>query len=138
MSERIEKGKEYVRELSLRQKIAIGASVLPLVVSLQVAKDQSERPKSPTVKFYNPITWVASPVSNWIEGKVHLSQDINQPPQFQPKVENGGLPDNTTPTDGLPDKPTPNNGIPDSPTGHNGLPDVPNNQLPDKQPSPSR
>lgn len=61
--------KSGFKELPLAQKVAlIGGLIGMVAVPIQVAIDQAERPKSPEVTFYNPITWVATPISEGIQG----------------------------------------------------------------------
>ncbi len=66
-------------KLSARTKRAIGGLTLAVVslVGLQVAHNQGEHPKQPTVEVANPLTWVATPISeaiDHIEGSAHNNQ----------------------------------------------------------------
>jgi hypothetical protein len=60
--------KSGFKELPLVQKVAlVGGLVGMVAVPIQVAIDQAERPKSPDVTI-NPITWLATPISNGLQG----------------------------------------------------------------------
>ncbi|HSX45148.1 MAG TPA: hypothetical protein VLF39_03550 [Candidatus Saccharimonadales bacterium] len=76
------------QNISVGRVLAVGASVLTAAglvgVPLQVAIDQGNRPAEPQVT-YNPLTWAATPISNWIENIT--SPDLPQPTttaEYQP------------------------------------------------------
>lgn len=71
MFDRAERDPSLFRSLPLRQKMYVGALVLAAAsmptIGIQVAIDQGNRPEEPDVEWDNPVTWVATPLSNYIE-----------------------------------------------------------------------
>ncbi len=60
--------KESRRKLSGNAKVALGTAGVSLVsiLGLQVTHDQENRPQQPTIELIDPLTWLATPISNAI------------------------------------------------------------------------